>query len=171
MTVGIYTGASVIGQSINFNIGVNCPIGQTSNNMTGTLASIGGVAGGLVGAISSATTGNLPGVIMSGVGALTSGANMALGANARATSMKGGINGRTITALGGSFVLSEYAMETENPDDSNYIAKWGRPVGATHAINNHSGYVQCDDASIAIDGDSFERAQINGYLNSGFYYE
>ncbi len=171
MTVGIYTGASIIGQSINFNIGVNCPIGQTSNNMTGTISSIGGVAGGVVGLIASASTGNIGGTLASGLSVLAGGATAALSANARATSIKGGINGRTTLALGGSFIISEYAVETEDPDDAAYIARWGRPVGVTHAISNHSGYVQCEGASVSMPGTATEKDRVNSYLNSGFFYE
>lgn len=169
MTVMI--GANPIMQTITCNIGVNCPIAQTSTNMTGTIGTIGGTIGGIAGTAIGIATGNAPLGITSGITALTSASTTALSANARATSIKGGINGRSSAIFGTKFQLNEYAMETEDCDSANYIAKWGRPVGVTHAINNHSGYVQCDDASIAIDGDSFERAQINGYLNSGFYYE
>ena len=171
MTVGVYTGASIIGQSINFNIGVNCPIGQTSNNMTGTITSIGGVAGGIVGTALSIAGGNAPGAVVSGIAALTSGANLAMSANARATSIKGGINGRTVVALGGSFVLSEYAMDTEDVDSDAYIARWGRPVGEVHTISSHSGYIQCDNASCSMPGTAIEKDRVNAYLNSGFFYE
>lgn len=171
MTCGIFTKAGVIGQSINCNIGVNCPIAQTSNNMTGTIASIGGVAGGVIGAIGMGVTGNIPGALAAGAGVLAGAAGTALSANTRATSIKGGINGRSILALGASFDLMEYAMDTEDPTDANYIARWGRPVGLTHAISNHSGYVQCEGASVSINGLDSERETINSYLNSGFYYE
>lgn len=168
--VQIYQGSSKI-QTFNFNIGVNCPIAQTSTNMTGTIASIGGVAGGVLGTVISAASGNVAGAAAAGIATLASGTNAALSANVRSTSIKGGINGRAMQALGGSFVLTEYALDTENCNDSNYIAKWGRPVGLTHAISNHSGYVQCENASIDISGENTEREEINSYLNGGFYYE
>ena len=134
MTVGIFTGASIIGQTFNYNIGVNCPIAQTSNNMTGTIASIGGTVGGLIGTGISIATGNVPGAVLSGAGVLGSATSAAMSYNTRSTSIKGGINGRSVAALGGEFVLSEYAMETADPNDSSYIARWGRPVGVTHAM-------------------------------------
>lgn len=171
MTVGVFTGSSIIGQTFNYNIGVNCPIAQTSNNMTGTIASIGGTVGGLIGTGISIATGNVPGAVLSGAGVLGSATSAAMSYNTRSTSIKGGINGRSVAALGGEFVLSEYAMETADPTDASYIARWGRPVGVTHAISNHSGYVQCEGASVDIAGDSWEREQINDFLNNGFYYE
>lgn len=170
MTIEIYEGATKK-QIFNVNIGVSCPIAQTSLNTSGAISSIGGVAGGIVGMGASIATGNVAGAITSSIGALTSATNATLSANTRSTSVKGSINGRSFATHGLSFVLTEYAMVTEDCNSSSYIAKWGRPVGVTHAINNHSGYVQCDDASVDMDGDSYERAKINGYLNSGFYYE
>lgn len=168
--VDIYQGASII-QTFNFNIGVNCPIAQTSTNMTGTIASIGGTAGGIVGTIASALSGNAVGAAVGAVTALASGTSAAVSANVRSTSIKGGINGRAMQALGGSFILTEYAMDTEDPTNANYIAKWGRPVAKTEAISSHSGYVQCENASVDITGDSIERDEINSLLNTGIYYE
>ena len=78
--------------------------------------------------------------------------------------------GRSAFALT-NFVLTLTCIDTEDPDDANYIARFGRPVALTHAINNHSGYVQCENASVDIAGDNYERDSINAYLNSGFYYE
>lgn len=47
----------------------------------------------------------------------------------------------------------------------------GRPVYKNEAISTHSGYVKCDAASIDIGGLSDDKAHVNAYLNSGFYYE
>ena len=171
VTMGIYTAAGTIGQTINFNLGVNCPIAQTSNNMTGTISGVGGVAGGIVGTATSLIGGNVPGAVMSGLATLTGASSVALGANSRSTSIKGGINGRSSLALGGSLVLFEYAMDTEDPDDASYIAAHGRPVGEAHAISNHSGYVQCEGASCNMAGSALEKERVNNYLNSGFFYE
>ena len=38
-------------------------------------------------------------------------------------------------------------------------------------IGSLSGYVKCYDASVSIPGDGEEQDVVNGYLNSGFYYE
>ena len=171
VTMGIYTAAGTIGQTINFNIGVNCPIAQTSNNMTGTISGIGGTAGGLVGTVVSTVAGNVPGAVLGGIATLTGAATTAMSANSRSTSIKGGINGRSSLALGGDLVLFEYAMDTEDPDDASYIAAYGRPVGEAHAISNHSGYVQCEGASCTMPGSALEKERVNNYLNSGFFYE
>ena len=107
---------------------------------------------------------------MFAAGGLMSAANTALSFNQRAVSMKGGYSGRSSFAET-VYMLVIVKQNTEDPDDASYIARCGRPVGVTHAINNHSGYVQCDNASVNISGDNWERDEINSYLNSGFYYE
>lgn len=70
-----------------------------------------------------------------------------------------------------TFKLYTTVAATEDPDDADYIAKFGRPVGHVGQISNYSGYIQCESASIDIQGFEGEREEINRYLNSGFYYE
>ena len=158
-------------QTLQFNIGVSCPIAQTSSNMSASIGGVAGTVGGVVGAIGLGATGNIPGAIASGIGALASAANTAISYNSRSTSIKGGISGRSMVIWGSDFKLIEYTLDTENPSASDYIAKWGRPVGVTHAISNHSGYVQCEGASVEMAGLESEKDRVNAHLNSGFYLE
>lgn len=55
---------------------------------------------------------------------------------------------------------------TEHP-----TARLGAPTRKNLTLSSLSGYVQCSGASVSIDGFDAERDIINGYLNSGFYYE
>ena len=158
-------------QTLQFNIGVSCPIAQTSSNMAASIGGVAGTVGGAVGAIGFGVTGNIPGAIASGIGALASAANTAMSYNSRSTSIKGGISGRSMVIWGSDFKLIEYTLDTENPSAADYIAKWGRPVGVTHAISTHSGYVQCEGASVDMPGSAIEKQRVNEYLNTGFYYE
>lgn len=158
-------------QTLQFNIGVSCPIAQTSSNMAASIGGVAGTVGGVVGAIGLGATGNVPGAIASGIGALASAANTAISYNSRSTSIKGGISGRSMITWGNNFKLIEYTLDTENPSASDYISTWGRPVGITHAISNHSGYVQCEAASVNGSMTETERESINAELNAGFYYE
>ena len=85
-------------------------------------------------------------------------------------SVASGVGGR-LASIWPEISYTEFSIDTEDCDNANYIAQKGRPVALTHAISNHSGYVQCDGASVSITGDAWERDQINSYLNSGFFYE
>ena len=157
-------------QTITTNVASPCPLGQTTTNMGGVLGGAGGVVGGLGTIIGGIATENA-GMVLAGAGAaLVSSANMALQSNKRGTSLKGGSGGRS-SSWYTSITLVVFVQDTENCKAANYIAQRGRPVAQTHAISNHSGYVQCDDASVSIAGDSWEREEINSYLNSGFFYE
>lgn len=157
-------------QSASCNVASLCPLAQFTSNMGGAVSSIGGVAGGLATAAAGIFSENAMLTISGAAGALTAGANTALAMNKRAASLKGGVGGRT-NSLITDFIFTGYYMDTEDVTDANYIATKGRPVAQTHAISSHSGYVQCDNASVSIGGESWERDQINSYLNSGFFYE
>lgn len=170
ITYMIFDDNMVLLKTIMFNGGVQVALAHIVSNAGGTLAGVGGTVGGLVGIGVSAATGNIPGVIAAGVGVVAGASNTLLAANQRSASIKGANTGRSAFAITYAQVIL-VCMETEDPDDANYIAKWGRPVCLTQAILNHSGYVKCNDASINIPGLDSEREMLNSYLNGGFYYE
>lgn len=164
------TAGSKIVQTFTVNCASQCPLGQTTSNTGSALTgAIGTVASGAA-AIAGIASGGAGTAVAATGSLLMNAANTALQANRRGASLKGGIGGRT-DSLYTSITLVVFANDTENCAAANYIAQRGRPVAATHSINNHSGYVQCDDASVSITGDAWERDQINSYLNSGFFYE
>ena len=160
----IYNDNGDVVKTVSFNGAAEVPLAHMTANSSGVLSSIGGAV------TTGATyllTGNTTALAL---GALASASNAAVGFNQRSTSLKGGIQGRSAFA-DTTISLLIVKQNTADPDNANYIARWGRPVGVTHAISNHSGYVQCDNASVAIAGDNTEREVINNYLNTGFFYE
>lgn len=48
---------------------------------------------------------------------------------------------------------------------------FGRPYCGSHSLSTLSGYTMCASADIAISGTDEEAAEINNFLNSGFYIE
>lgn len=169
-TYKIYDDSNQLLKTISFNTAASVSLSQTNLNAAGAIAGVGGVVGGITGLGLSAATFNPMGAVTAGMGILAGASAAIMSANQRSTSIKGTNSGRSgfYTIAASSVVVRQ---DTEDPDDVNYIARQGRPVGLTHAISNHSGYVQCDNASIDIAGDNAERDTINSYLNSGFYYE
>lgn len=157
-------------QTASCNAAYQCPMGQETLNGSGIVSGLGGVVGGIGTLVIGAATEN-PALMIGGAGALiASAANIAVSANKRATSLKGGGNGRAITDQM-DILLTGFFMDTEDCDDVNYIAKKGRPVAETHTISTHSGFIQCDNASVSCSGTALEKDRINEYLNTGFYYE
>ena len=169
-TYKIYDDSNQLLKTVSFNAAASVSLSQVNTNIGGALAAIGGTTSGLIGTAGSAVSLNPMGVLASGVGTLASASAGIMAANHRSASIKGNNSGRSgfYTNTASTIVVRQY---TEDPDDANYIAKVGRPVGKTHAISNHSGYVQCEAASVSIAGDNIERDEINSLLNSGIYYE
>lgn len=154
-------------QTVSISGGVPVPISGTSSNMKGSIASIGGMVGAAAGIAASVASG---GSAAPAAGALIiSGASAALNANMTNTSLKG-TNGSRSDFTDLMFTLLVTVKDTEDPDATNYISHKGRPVCQTNAISTHSGFIQCDGASVIGDMQDWEREEINGFLNSGFYY-
>ena len=170
ITYKIYDDSNQLLKTVNFNGSASVSMSQINMNAAGAIAGIGGVVGGVVGMGLSALTMNPVAVAGAGVGVLAGASAAVMAANQRSTSIKGTNSGRSgfFTNAASTVVVRQ---DTEDPDDVNFIARCGRPVAATHAISNHSGYVQCEGASVNIAGDTWERDKINSYLNNGFYYE
>ena len=164
----IFNGSMELVQTVSFAGGVPVPLSGTSSNVKGAIASLGGVVGAAAGMTAAIASG---GSAAPAAGAMImSSAAAALNASMKSTSFKGS-NGSRVDFTDTQFTLTVTVRDTEDPDNANYIAKRGRPVCQTGTISSYSGFIQCDDASVSISGDAWERDQINSYLNSGFYYE
>ena len=158
-------------QTVSCNVASTIPYGRITTDVQGVANSIGGMAAGVGGVLVGALTGNVAlGVGGAAAAGLASAANMALSANKHGTSIVGGSGSRASTYDVG-LMYAEFAVDTEDPDDANYIAKFGRPVCETHAINTHSGFVQTINASVSLDADREEIETVNRMLDAGIYYE
>lgn len=155
----------------SYDASVSIPVSAVTVDAGGVISSLGGVASGAASAGLSGAFGNVAGAL-SGLGSvLTSGASAVLSANHRVASTRGTYSGRAIFGAGSDCKLYSFSVDTEDPDAADYIARWGRPVGKTESISSHSGYVQCDNASVSMPGTAIEKDRVNSYLNSGFFYE
>ena len=174
-SLDLITGSMVITEAdANLNIlnmtevgyGVDCPLASVQGgNINNFVSNIATAAAG-VGA--GAASGNIAGM----VGAAAAGiAGATQEAATKQYRTKGTQGSRAYYYEGLKFKLIEETWDTENPNSADYIAKQGRPVFQTHAISNHSGYVQCEGASVDMAGSAIEKQRVNDYLNTGFYYE
>lgn len=164
----LFSTTGAIMQTATCNVASHCPLGQIS--FGGNASGLTNLAGNVGTAIAGAATENFALLGKGVAGTLSAGTNMVLSSNTRASSVASGVGGR-LASIWPEISYTEFSIDTEDCDNANYIAQKGRPVALTHAISNHSGYVQCDGASVSIPGDAWERDQINSYLNSGFFYE
>ena len=157
-------------KTLTFNGGCSVSLSHVTTGAAGALANVSGAFGGVVAAGVSVATGNVAGVIGSGLGVATAAGGAIMEANRRSTSIKGTNVGRTAFEVT-TAAVTLVCLETEDPDNADYIAKMGRPVCETHAISTHSGFIQCTNASVANVGSPMEKDRVNGYINTGFYYE
>lgn len=163
--------SSIIYQTVSYNIGISIPLSRYTMDVGGIINATTGLVGSATDTVIAGGLLNPAGFISGIISTIGSGVSLAVAANKREISTKGGMGGRATIAQGIDVEVLCFSVDTEDPDAASYVAAWGRPVGITHAISNHSGYVKCDAASASIAGDSFERESVNGFLNSGFFYE
>lgn len=156
--------------SYSCNVAADIPIGATLANVGAMGNSVIGTLGGVGAALVGAVTGNA----MLGFGgvatAVTSASNVALEANKKTTTVSGGQGSRGVSlqpAL--KFVI--FTSDTMDPEDADYIAVMGRPVGDVAAINTFSGFVQTIDAHVALNATAEEMDEVNRLLDGGIYYE
>lgn len=170
VTYLLFTDNGALIQSASCNVASNCPIAKEVTNGAGVVSSIGTAVGGFAGLLAGAATGAAGMAIARGAAVVAGVTNTVLNANRHAPSVAGNYGARGVL-LWPYITLTETAVDTENPDDANYIAEKGRPVGVVDGIASYSGYVQTIDAHIDCDGSAEEREEIETYLNSGIYYE
>lgn len=69
------------------------------------------------------------------------------------------------SAYGTYLLYQHYSVVDEN------LAEFGRPLCQLKQLNTLSGFILCENADAAITGTQDEAIKVNGYLNSGFFYE
>lgn len=136
----------------NANIASEMKVGGGSYNL-------GGVASGVGGALANLATENVVGAI----GSIASAASAAIPTTAQ---VGGGVSGPTPDIAEPWYAYASYY----DPIEENN-AELGRPLAKVKTISSIAGYIQCANASLAIPGHEEEMTKINGYLNSGFFYE
>ena len=137
-----------------YNTNLACEMasgGQTYN--------FGGIASAIAGAVSAYAENNTAGV----VGGIASAVVSSIPSG---TQIGGGISG---VAPDISVPKRTYVTYFDPIDENN--AELGRPLGEVRTISSIAGYVKCASASLAIAGHASEMVEINGMLNSGFFYE
>ena len=159
-------------QTVKCNVASQCPLGQVTMNGSGVLSGIGQTVGAVAALGAAVATEGASMVAAAAGGAVVAGvANTVMAANQRGVSLSGGFNGYRIISAYDNVMHFEYSIDTEDPDDSDYIVTRGRPHDGVERIGDLSGYVQCMGASVAGSMNGKEKEEINTFLNNGFYYQ
>lgn len=165
-----YGGGKV--STYNGNCATKVPISAAGYDGIGVAAGAITAIGGVVGTIATIASGGAAApAVAAGVGA-TAGGAMSMAKSAELHTM---INGANSSALGARLGTSPFALILQNvPAETNLTSmrsEQGMPYFKTATLSSLGGYIQCSDASVNIPGDGEEQMAVNGYLNSGFYYE
>lgn len=147
----LHSGPKMIGV-YNANISQDLKAGGSGANAIGAI-------GGLMGAIGAIATENY-GALAASIG------SAATHMIPQSSVVGGGVSGPTPDLSANWYAYATYF----DPIDENQ-AELGRPLAEVVAINSLSGFVKCANAQISIPGHAEEMSEINGYLNSGFFYE
>lgn len=148
-------------------IGVNVPLGKSKANVIDTVSTfIGGTSAAVSGLLGGGGTG---GSIAGAAGtSILTGIQTIDSAISPQTSMIGGsgnhtdlyVNCQNIKLNRKILGSKEFALSVA-----------GRPLMQNVQLSTLSGFCQCGNASVPVNARDAERAEINAYLNSGFYIE
>ena len=136
----------------NANIGLDMRAG-------GGAANFGGIVSGIGGAVASAISNNY-------AGAAASLASAAQAFIPHGSQIGGGVSGPT-PDIAAQWMA--YATYYDPVEENN--AEFGRPLMEVAQISTLAGFVQCANASLEIPGHAEEMSEINGMLNTGFFFE
>ena len=118
---------------------------------------------------------NIANAIITGASAIASGsvtglASSALSAVTPVSQSVGGISSGAGAELDKRIIVCTICHDTA-VSPSSVSSAIGTPTNAVKTINTLSGYIQCNGASVDINGFDTDRVEINSFLNSGFFYE
>lgn len=160
VSVLLYDG-SVLRQSVNGNVKLTLPYGKTDDRVGQML----GAGVGAAASIGAALAGNY---LVAGVGAVKA---LASFAQPVTTQYNGSFNGSSLSASQQNIIAIYSKSFLSQTEPENIAARNGLPFAEVDTIGEHSGYIQCADASVSGAYESPIIDRINGYLNGGFYFE
>lgn len=164
-SVQVKAGSGITIGTYSVNLAAKYPVGAMQADPIKQMTGAGAIGGGIAATAIGIITGN-PAMALGGAAAIG-----AAPAQFQPTpTVLGGMGGGSGAGLDDTIRLNLLYHDTsEVPGSSN--ASIGKPVMATHQISSYSGYVQCAGATVDIPGSQEDKDAVNGFLNSGFFYE
>lgn len=174
-------------QHVESNVAAEVPIGSDTLNVGGFMN---GIASLITGGASLTAGSSMMGsgaIAANAAGVIVGAANTVLNANKHTQTVQGSIGGH-MAANGVYVYLQEYTVNTEDPNDSDYIRLHGRPYDGMSVLadllpqDKHIGYIQCIGArvqasqldplfGVTVRPTIREQEEINEMLDAGFYLE
>ena len=157
--VRIYAGCAQVGAPVSVSQLTRDMLGEVQNNLNQEFATAGAMANILTGGLGAA--GGTFNSIQS-IGAMAFDAVR----YKYPTASGGGPNGSFLSFHSPCYLNAKY-YEVVNQNTTEI----GRPLYQTKTLSTLSGFCMCSGADAAISGTADEVAEINNYLNTGFYIE
>lgn len=153
------------------NICADIPLVQQQRDGISSINSIFGVMSNTIGLGASIVTGSGMGIAQSTNGLASSLFNSYVDMNKR--TFTGITNTSSIVINNSHDNVIKLAIYTHNTvvEPLSIASTQGIPTQRQDLISNHSGYIQCRNASIDGNMMDSERQTLNNFLNGGFYYE
>ena len=152
------------------NCAATVPLTSNTINPTGAVGGVMSVIGGVAMTAAGAATKN-PAVIASGFTSELSGYSQMFQSLQHHTQTNGSLSSYVSGALGTHIIAEVITRKPANTDIKTYQTAFGLPFYEMAQISTLSGYVKCSGASVDLPGLDQIRDEVNGYLNSGFFYE
>lgn len=157
-----YNSSPLLQNSYNYNIGIILPIAKYASDAGSVVAGIGGAM-----SLADRIIAGNASLIGTALEAAASANSIAQGIKPSG-SVKGSISGKSFVAE--KFLRLE-VEQSYTQDLDIMTTTHGRPLMQEVALSTLSGFCQCANASVSINGFEADRDIINGYLESGFYLE
>ena len=155
--------------TFNGNCATKMPVTGASYDGVGVATGALAVIGGAIGTALTVASEGGAAPVLGGVASMIGGAMSA----AKSMELHTMINGSSSSAIGAHLGLSPYYVifqyQPSMTDLESIKTEQGLPVYKVQSIT--SGFNKLSNASVDISGYDAEKTTVNGYLNSGFYYE
>ena len=140
---------------------VDLPFSQSDQNiLAGAVDAVSGLGGG----VANALTGNIGGALQSIAGGIVSAVQDV------APIVKTGGSMGSFCATG-EYSGADTIEAVFHSIADEFNADLGRPLCSARTISTLSGYILCANAHCGIQGTNLEQAELEQFLNSGFFYE
>lgn len=153
------------------NCSINVPLSSSSSNILGATSSGLSLIGGIVSTAAAIATKGGSVAVAAGVGATAASAAALAQSLSIHTQVNGSVSSAVSTEMSRKIIASVFTKIPSNTNLKTFKTILGMPYFQVATISSLSGYIQCSDASVSCALTPQETDEINGYLNSGFYYE
>lgn len=149
----------------------NIPISGSSWNAVGAAGGVAGIIGGAGALVATIASEGSALAVMGAAGAIAGSAGATVTSLQHHTQTNGSLSSFVGASNGLDIIATVITQKPGTTDLQSFKTSFGMPYFKCAQIGTLSGYVKCSGASVDLPGLDQIRDEVNGYLNSGFFYE